>query len=229
MLSHIITEPADEPVSLDEAKKQLVLETDEDDDQVSMLVGAARKYVEKYLNRVLIQQTWEIVLPGFPRHYYGDPGNTHGLGPILGNSQWGYGYFGPENAGYDLRIELTRGQLAEIDTPVLSVKYIDTNGVQQTLNPSQYSVDNVSVPGCVHRAFNVTWPDTRPQWDAVRVQFVVGWTIDTIPEPIKQAVVLLVSQMYEHRTPEVDSRALTPVLFSFQALLDVYKVHTLGR
>jgi uncharacterized phiE125 gp8 family phage protein len=108
------------------------------------------------------------------------------------------------------------------------VKYIDLNGSEQTLTlATDYTVDAVNVPGRVHLAYQKNWPQPRDQWDAVKVVYTVGWAEDLVPEPIKQAILLLVSQMYEHRTPEVESRAITPVLFSYEALLSPYRLFTL--
>jgi uncharacterized phiE125 gp8 family phage protein len=55
----ITVEPASEPVTLDEAREHLRNEDESfDDDEVTRLIVAARKYCEAYMNRVLITQTW---------------------------------------------------------------------------------------------------------------------------------------------------------------------------
>jgi hypothetical protein len=218
VVEHVTDEPNEEPVSLEEAKEQMALEGTEDDDFVSRLISAARRHVESHCNRGIMQQTWEAVLDGFPHHghhlYQRHTCGLYGGFPVL-----------PCRA-CELFIELPHGQLATLDSDpsVSSVTYVDVNGNTQTLATSEYVIDSVNVPGRIHRAPNKQWPATRRQWDAVKISYVVGWGIDYVPEPIKQAIVLLVSQMYEHRTPEVESRAITPVLFSYEALLSPYRL-----
>lgn len=63
----LITPPALEPVSLDEAKAHLRLTGSDDDDYVSALIVAARLQVETAIRRVLIDQTWRIFLDDWPR------------------------------------------------------------------------------------------------------------------------------------------------------------------
>jgi len=62
----LVTPPAVEPVTLDEAKAHLRLDSNEDDTYVSALIAAARERVELFLRRALITQTFEFTLDGFP-------------------------------------------------------------------------------------------------------------------------------------------------------------------
>lgn len=121
-------------------------------------------------------------------------------------------------------LELPHGALASIT----SVTYTDTDGDSQTLSTDVYEADTVSVPGRIRLKYGQSWPGSRTQWDAVRIQYVVGWAdADSVPAPLKQAILLLVSQMYEHRTPEVD-RSLSQVQFAVSALLAPYRLVSLG-
>ena len=63
----LISPPALEPVSLDEAKAHLRLTGTEDDDYVAALIVAARLHVETSTRRVLIDQTWRIYRDDWPR------------------------------------------------------------------------------------------------------------------------------------------------------------------
>jgi uncharacterized phiE125 gp8 family phage protein len=69
------TAPTAEPVSLDEAKKQVELPTAvaAHDELLNALITASRQYVERYLNRQLVTATWNLFLDRFPC----------GLDPIL--------------------------------------------------------------------------------------------------------------------------------------------------
>ncbi len=58
----VITPPASEPVTLDEAKAWLKLETSDDDGVVIRLIATARQMVERYSRRALITQLWRLGL-----------------------------------------------------------------------------------------------------------------------------------------------------------------------
>lgn len=116
-------------------------------------------------------------------------------------------------------VELPRGVLASIS----SVKYLDANGIEQTLAATEYEADAVSVPGRLVLGYDKSWPSTRDVWNAVRIRYVVGTTDATVPTPLKQAILLLVSQMYEHRTPEIVG-SVGKVGFAVDALCAPYRL-----
>lgn len=209
----LVTAPASEPISLAEAKAHLRLDTPLDDGYVLALIAAARSYAEEVCWRGLVTQTWELVLRGFIGEDRFELRTPHYLAP--------YGYVWCGNDRFTDYIELPRGHVGTLLTD--AVKYIDENGTQQTLDSSVYSLDDVSVPGRLHLAPGKTWPNTRPQWDAVRIRYPVGWAANAVPAPIRQAMLLLISQMYEHRTPEV-AGLLSSVQFSVDALLQPYRL-----
>lgn len=64
----LTTAPATEPVTLAEAKLHLRIEDaiTADDTLVSALIVAARQWVEQYLHRSLVTQTWRLKLDAFP-------------------------------------------------------------------------------------------------------------------------------------------------------------------
>jgi uncharacterized phiE125 gp8 family phage protein len=84
---------------------------------------------------------------------------------------------------------------------VTSIKYLDTNGTQQTLSTSNYSVDTKSEPGRLVPAYNLTWPDTRTDTNAIEIIYHAGYgtTADTVPFSIKQAIKITVANWYENR------------------------------
>jgi len=58
--------PAVEPISLDEAKAHLRVDSSDEDDLITSLIQAAREYAEEFLGRALITQTWDWYLDDFP-------------------------------------------------------------------------------------------------------------------------------------------------------------------
>lgn len=59
-------EPAEEPVSLAEAKKHLRVDTSDDDTLVEGRIQTAREFVEGFTSRALITQTWKRELDDWP-------------------------------------------------------------------------------------------------------------------------------------------------------------------
>jgi uncharacterized phiE125 gp8 family phage protein len=74
---------------------------------------------------------------------------------------------------------------------VTSVKYYDTNGAQQTLASSAYTVDTRYRPGRVALAATQSWPAVQSARlvDRIQIEYVAGWTSrDLIPESIRQGM-----------------------------------------
>ncbi len=95
-------------------------------------------------------------------------------------------------------IILPRPRLIE----VVSVQYVDTDGATQTLDPSQYQVDDQAEPAAILLAPDASWPDTRTGWvNAVRVTFTAGWgdQPEDVPPLATHAIKTLVSHWYENR------------------------------
>ena len=72
MKLRIVTEPASEPVTLDEAKQYARIAHTDDDLMITGMVEAARKTVEQFTRRALITQTLELALDGPPPGEYVD-------------------------------------------------------------------------------------------------------------------------------------------------------------
>jgi uncharacterized phiE125 gp8 family phage protein len=66
MSSILLTGPAVEPVTLAEAKANLRVEHDDDDDVISALIAGARVHVEAQTRRALITQTWRLTRDVWP-------------------------------------------------------------------------------------------------------------------------------------------------------------------
>ena len=62
----IQTEPAEEPLGIEEVKTHLRVDMDDDDDLIQSLITSSRQYAESYLKRALITQTWKYYLDEWP-------------------------------------------------------------------------------------------------------------------------------------------------------------------
>lgn len=65
----VITAPIQEPITIDEAKSAIRIDTDDDDLLIESFITSARQFAEKFLNRYLMTQTLE-------RSYDNWPGST---------------------------------------------------------------------------------------------------------------------------------------------------------
>ena len=83
-------------------------------------------------------------------------------------------------------IQLAKSPVIGVD----HVKFYDVEGVQRTLSPADYQVDDVSEPGYVVPAPGKAWPATAARINAVEVQYVAGYgpSPDDVPAAIKQYV-----------------------------------------
>jgi len=103
---------------------------------------------------------------------------------------------------------------------VTSIKYYDTDGVQQTLANTVYDVDAENEPGRIALAYNQTWPTIRPIVNAVEVIYKAGYGIarTDIPENIRHAMKILIGHWYEHRE-SVSEDKLIEVPMAVKSLL----------
>ncbi|MEO8685833.1 MAG: phage head-tail connector protein [Devosia sp.] len=66
MTSYLLAGPAEEPVSLAEAKAFLKVEDSAEDGLITTLISAARLHIEGVTGRALLAQSWRVVLDGWP-------------------------------------------------------------------------------------------------------------------------------------------------------------------
>src|SRR5579864_6034130 len=147
--------PAQEPLTLQDVKDWIRADSGDtsQDAVLNDLIVAARRHCEERAHLALITQTWQLTLDRFP----------------------GLSYFAPDNPGWDYMrlgvdadpraIRLPRPPLQS----VLSVTYVDMNGVTQTVDPTTYLVDTTSLPGRLFPAYGQYWPVTRPQAACVTI------------------------------------------------------------
>ena len=187
----LVTLPEVEPVTLEEAKAHLRLDSDADDAYVSALVTAARERVELFLRRALITQVFEYTLDGFPA----SPARIYATSVI----------------------DLPRPPLQSVE----SIKYIDTAGNVQTIAPEDYVADASSNEiGRVALAWNRFWPITRCSINSVIIQFTAGYgdAGEDVPQAIRQGILIEVSNLYENREDVVVGQAISMLSLSERLL-----------
>ena len=84
---------------------------------------------------------------------------------------------------------------------ITSIKYIDSDGVEQTWDGANYRTDLKSAPARITPAYNVSYPTARDITNAVTVRFVCGYGAagSDVEDDLVQAVKLLVGHWYEFR------------------------------
>ncbi|MBL4621016.1 MAG: phage head-tail connector protein [Immundisolibacteraceae bacterium] len=83
---------------------------------------------------------------------------------------------------------------------VNSVKYYDCDGNLQTLDPSDYIVNDLETPSYIYKDSSVCWPSTKQVHNAVIINYVCGYGDATdVPQRVKQAILLVIGYLFNNR------------------------------
>jgi uncharacterized phiE125 gp8 family phage protein len=98
---------------------------------------------------------------------------------------------------------ISRGMALSV-APVIEVsaiQYTDDARNENILPTSVYGVNIFTKPGAVFLRYGQTFPTTIPEPDAVTVTYTAGYgdSSGDVPEPIRQAILLMVGDMYQNR------------------------------
>lgn len=119
-------------------------------------------------------------------------------------------------------IYLPKGKLQS----VTSITYLDSDGATQTLASSQYRVGTYREPAEITLAYDCEWPSLRGARDQITIRFVCGYgTYTAVPQLLKQAMLLLIGEMYERRE---DSISGTTIAALPRAARDTFQMFRLG-
>lgn len=111
-------------------------------------------------------------------------------------------------------LELPRSPLISVD----SIKYIDSNGAEQTWGAVNYQTDLVSVPGRIALAYAGNYPSSfRSDLNAWKVRFTAGHAVgsptnedayrESVPELAKLAMKIYVTGAYEGTLEQMQKAA----------------------
>lgn len=189
----VLTPPAEEPVSLAEAKAQIRLQIADDDAAVTRKIKAARERCEAEIARAFVTTSFRLRLDGF-NNRYDHPTWYSNLHPIA----------------------IPRADLIAVS----AINYINSAGVSTVLAPSNYTVIP-GAPGWVFPSYGHSWPSARSQPGALTVDFTAGYgTAANVPAVIKEAVLMLMGHLYENREATTDLK-LMELPLGVRALLAV--------
>jgi len=102
---------------------------------------------------------------------------------------------------FPVEIELLKGPVQSIT----SIKYLDSDGTEQTLSGSNYVLDDYSPLPWVLLAAGESWPATYDAANAVKIRYVAGFgDAADVPEDIKSALYIAVGHWIKFQS-EVES------------------------
>jgi len=170
----LVTRPAQEPITVDEAKAHARITHSRENALVDAYITAARQMFESYTNRAAYTQTWKVQLSGFVD-----------VMPL------------------PMAAPLQNAPLANPSTAPV-VQYYDVDDVLQTLDDSYYIVNTTTTPGQIERAPGMSWPSVQcDRKYPVLVTYVAGWSdVTAIPELVKHGIRLWVASQDCDRTGE---------------------------
>lgn len=112
-----------------------------------------------------------------------------------------------------------------VNLTVLTVKYYDAAGVQQTLTGADYVVDAVSRPAYIMPAPLKTWPATQARPGAVEIEWQAGWVNPSdVPSDLLHAMKLLIGHWDQNREAVVVGSISTVLDMAVDELLRPYRV-----
>lgn len=132
---------------------------------------------------------------------------------------------------WDLKMDSFPGWAIHIPKPPLQsithIKYIDNNGIEQTLGSGEYLVDTTSEPAQVTPVFGGAWPTPRWQNNAVTVRFVAGYgDAGDVPEGIKLWMMTRIKHHHANPAPLVVGTISSEFPRDYvDGLLDDFTVH----
>jgi uncharacterized phiE125 gp8 family phage protein len=174
------TPPALEPVTLDEAKAQLRVTYDQEDALIGALITAARQRIEGELGIALIATGFREIHDAWPLE----------VGTAVPVTD-------PLTALFSGPIRLVRGPLIS----VTAIAVADGTGTFQTVNPASYAAEVGSRPGRI-APYDVAWPAPGVPTGGVRIDYTAGYGAGEgdVPAPLRQAILQLVADGFEHRS-----------------------------
>jgi len=208
MALKLITGPAVEPVSIDDAKTHLRVDYSDQDAEITRLISTARTICEMYQHKAYINQTWQLTLDSFPDGR--PPSSLYAL----------YSHAPVSYQDFKDHIVIPISPLVTVN----SVKYYITDNTETIMTPgTAYFVDNQNEPGRIALPYMIPWPMVilRPE-NGVIINFTSGYGTNatTVPSEVISAILLLVSHLYEHREATA-TQVLNEMPFGVQSLLDM--------
>ncbi len=196
----VVTPPDGDVIDMDELKRHLRVDFDDDDDEIRAYMQAAVDALEGdtgYLGRAILSQTLDAFYSYWP--------SAQKCWSSLGSY-----------------IQLPMPPVTE----VTGVFYKDADGVEQTMDPAGYTVDLVEQPALI---YSQSWPAVGDFPGSIRVRFVAGYPVNdgvsSVPYSIRSALKLMIADLYENREQTLVDSSVSELPHGVPALLRKYRTH----
>lgn len=198
----LISGPTVEPLTLAEAKEHLKIDHADEDNYITSLISASRKFAEDYTRLRLIEQTLMWTLDRWPG-YGGSIGESHPL--VVGYQKNRF-------------IEVPRGPLIS----VTSITTYDDADVGTEWDAENYYVS--SPQNRIYRRTGVAWPSAGRTGGGIEILYKAGFgtLANDIPKSLRQALLQMVSHLYIHREPVTEGTVLN-VPFTVREQLNLFR------
>lgn len=114
---------------------------------------------------------------------------------------------------------------------ITAITYYDSTGTLVTLDSDAYQSDLITEPARLLPAPWRVWPPT--QWskmNAVCTEYICGWTSrGQLPDALRQAMLMLLSHLYDHREPLVEGLMVSEIPWGIQTLFEPFRVVTFSK
>ena len=196
-----------------EAKTHLRVTHSAEDTYIGTLIKVATSYAEKYCGGNFINTTYTMTMED-----WNDVFVTNSTLGTTSNLLKAYTYpFGGYYSPYTglAQIFLPKAPISSDS----SVTYYDSDNASQTWDAANYTVINPeNQKGFIEVAEGKDYPSLYSRGDAITITFVSGYgaAASDVPETIKQAVLLIIGNLYEkredmvHRMPTTSEYLLEP-------------------
>lgn len=196
----IITPPAADPLTVDEAKLWCKQDLGNDDQIITELITLARELLETHVNKTFITTTYLQTFDHIPMSGgYLNPAVLHSqrTGYRIGGGGEYYPGFLPT---CQLEIELDRPPLLS----VTSIVYTDSSGNVVTLSGDTLTAAfyvSTGTPGSITPVYGTSWPLLRCQTDVLQITYQAGYgaLATSVPKRAKWSCALIVAYLYQQR------------------------------
>jgi uncharacterized phiE125 gp8 family phage protein len=193
----LVTDAADEPVSLADAKAYCRVDLADDDALITSLIKGARRHVEKETGLALLTQSWQAVYDRWPD-----------TAPQGVSTQWWDGMReGP-------LAMVTPASVIEIPKrpfqAATQIRLRDAYGDFTAVDPSIYFSEVSDMRGRILRKLGTIWPTIimAPK-SAIEISFTAGFDAapySGVPDDLLTAIKILVKHWYDNREPAADGK-----------------------
>jgi uncharacterized phiE125 gp8 family phage protein len=173
-------------------------------DDLATKIAAAIAACEGFTGRQLVNATWELWLSSWYDQAIYQPASC-GTSPGV--------------------IWLPKPPVASIT----SIKYLDGDGVEQTMNPSDYVLVAGAGPlaqrAGIFPAYGAAWPTNRLQAASIKIRFVAGYGVDSsyVPAELTQGMLAWFAELYERREEQTVGAVVTPNVVTARRLWWPYR------